>query len=85
MKEPLYNEILKSISLTYDTLLSCHNKEFFFQQTVSSEWILNTHYALLFHSWEQVHEGNVAKKSAAELVLNTFYYGFKAKDELRRE
>ncbi len=23
------------------------------------------------------------KKSAAELVLNTFYYGFKAKDELR--
>ncbi len=50
---------------------------------VSSEWILNTLYALLFHTWEQVHEGNVAKKSAAELVLNTFYYGFKAKDELR--
>ncbi|ACK94347.1 TetR/AcrR family transcriptional regulator [Bacillus thuringiensis] len=55
----------------------------YFQQTVSSEWILNTLYALLFHTWEQVHEGNVAKKSAAELVLNTFYYGFKAKDDLR--
>ncbi len=34
----------------------------YFQQTVSSEWILNTLYALLFHTWEQVHEGNVAKK-----------------------
>ena len=33
----------------------------YFQQTVSSEWILNTLYALLFHTWEQVHEGNVAK------------------------
>jgi AcrR family transcriptional regulator len=55
----------------------------YFQQTVSSEWILNTLYALLFLTWQQVHEGNVAKKSAAALVLNTFYHGFKAKDELR--
>jgi len=46
---------------------------------------LNTQYALLFHTWEQIHEGNVAGKSTAELVLNTFHYGFKAKDELRRE
>jgi len=44
---------------------------------------LNTLYALLFHTWEQVHEGNVPKNSAAELFLNTFYHGFKAKDELR--
>ncbi|MCP1309592.1 TetR/AcrR family transcriptional regulator [Paenibacillus tyrfis] len=49
-----------------------------FRQDMSSEWILNVLYSLLFVTWQQVHEGNVAKKSAAALVLETLYHGFKA-------
>ncbi|SDY21824.1 DNA-binding transcriptional regulator, AcrR family [Evansella caseinilytica] len=49
-----------------------------FSQAVSSEWILNVLDSLLFLTWQQVREGHIAEKSAASLVLNTFYHGFKA-------
>ncbi|KQO04688.1 TetR/AcrR family transcriptional regulator [Paenibacillus sp. Leaf72] len=49
----------------------------YFQQGVSKEWIINVLYSLLFLTWQQVQEGNLAKNSAAALVVDTFFNGFK--------
>lgn len=49
----------------------------YFRQDMSSEWILNVLYSLLFVTWQQVQEGHIAKRSAAALVLETLYHGFK--------
>lgn len=50
----------------------------YFRQDMSSEWILNVMYWLFFVTWQQVQEGTIAKKSAASLVLETLFHGFKA-------
>ncbi|MBG9802690.1 TetR/AcrR family transcriptional regulator [Brevibacillus laterosporus] len=50
----------------------------YLRQDMNSEWILNVLYSLLFMTWQQVQEGNIAKKSAAALLLDTLYHGFKA-------
>ncbi|ASA24883.1 TetR/AcrR family transcriptional regulator [Paenibacillus donghaensis] len=49
----------------------------YFRQDMSSQWILNVLYSLLFVTWQQIQEGHIAKKSAAGLVLETLYNGFK--------
>ncbi|WP_106769663.1 TetR/AcrR family transcriptional regulator [Paenibacillus faecalis] len=49
------------------------------RQDMSSEWILNVMYWLFFATWQQVQEGVIARKSAASLVLETLFHGFKAK------
>lgn len=51
----------------------------YFRQDMSSEWILNVMYWLFFATWQQVQEGSIAKKSAASLVLETLFHGFKAR------
>ncbi|SEA60454.1 TetR/AcrR family transcriptional regulator [Paenibacillus sp. 276b] len=50
----------------------------FFRPGISRDWILNVLYSLLFLTWQQVHEGDIAKNSAAALVVDTFFNGFKA-------
>ncbi|WP_145325381.1 TetR/AcrR family transcriptional regulator [Paenibacillus xylanexedens] len=47
------------------------------REDVDKGWIVNVLYSLLFLTWQQVVEGNIAKNSAADLLLNTFYHGFK--------
>ena len=46
---------------------------------MSSEWMLNVLYSLLFTMWQQVQEGNIAKNSAALLIVETLFNGIKAK------
>ncbi|QOS79436.1 TetR/AcrR family transcriptional regulator [Paenibacillus sp. JNUCC31] len=48
-----------------------------FREDVDKNWIVNVLYSLLFLTWQQVAEGNIAKNSAADLLVNTFYHGFK--------
>ncbi|WP_025716387.1 TetR/AcrR family transcriptional regulator [Paenibacillus sp. 1-18] len=50
----------------------------YFQPHIGKEWIMDVLYSLLFLTWQQVKNGNIAKNSAAALVVNTFYHGFKA-------
>ncbi|MNW52258.1 hypothetical protein D3C74_297730 [compost metagenome] len=50
----------------------------YFRQDIDRSWIVNVLYSLLFLTWQQVIEGHIAKKSAAGLVVDTFYHGFKA-------
>ncbi|RRJ66125.1 TetR/AcrR family transcriptional regulator [Paenibacillus oralis] len=52
----------------------------YFRQDVDKNWIVNVLYSLLFLTWQQVVEGNIARKSAVAIVVDTFYHGFKAKD-----
>jgi AcrR family transcriptional regulator len=49
----------------------------YFRPSVSKEWIINVLYSLLFLTWQQVQEGHLAKKSAASLVIDTLYHGFR--------
>lgn len=49
----------------------------YFCENIDKNWIVNVLYSLLFLTWQQVVEGNIARNSAAELVVNTFYHGFK--------
>ncbi|KJB85662.1 hypothetical protein AZ66_23290, partial [Paenibacillus sp. E194] len=48
------------------------------RQDMSSEWIANVLYSLLILAWQQVHLGNIAKNSAAKLVVDTLYNGVNA-------
>ncbi|RXZ76596.1 TetR/AcrR family transcriptional regulator [Paenibacillaceae bacterium] len=57
----------------------------YFRQDMSAEWILNVMYSLLFATWQQVQEGNVAKKAAAELLLGTLFHGFKVHNSSSQE
>lgn len=50
----------------------------YFRQDMDRGWIVNVLYSLLFLTWQQVIEGHIARKSAAGLVVDTFYHGFKA-------
>ncbi|MGG1615882.1 TetR/AcrR family transcriptional regulator [Paenibacillus sp. NRS-1781] len=52
----------------------------YFHPHIDKDWIMNVLYSLLFLTWQQVRNGNIAKNSAAALVVNTFYHGFKASD-----
>ncbi|GIO44920.1 TetR/AcrR family transcriptional regulator [Paenibacillus apis] len=49
----------------------------YFRQNVDKNWIVNVLYSLLFLTWQQVVDGDIAKNSAAALVVDTFYHGFK--------
>lgn len=51
----------------------------YFRPAISQEWIADVLYSLLFLTWQQVQDGHIAKKSAAALVVDTFYHGFSAK------
>lgn len=55
-----------------------------FQADVDRGWIVNVLYSLLFLAWQQVASGDIARKSAAALVVDTFYNGFKSKDQVQR-
>jgi len=50
-----------------------------FRQNVDKKWIVDVQYFILFLTWQQVISGNIARKSAAALVVDTFYHGFVAK------
>ncbi|WP_410768834.1 TetR/AcrR family transcriptional regulator [Fontibacillus sp. BL9] len=52
----------------------------YFRQDLDRTWMVNVLYSLLFLTWQQVIEGHIAGKSAAGLVVDTFYNGFKVKD-----
>ncbi|WP_172193698.1 TetR/AcrR family transcriptional regulator [Saccharibacillus qingshengii] len=49
----------------------------YFRQDANKNWIVDVLYSLLFLTWQQVADGNIARNSAAELLLSTFYHGFK--------
>ncbi|MGG4142682.1 helix-turn-helix domain-containing protein [Paenibacillus algorifonticola] len=49
----------------------------YFRHDVDKNWIVNVLYSLLFLTWQQVVSGDIARKSAAALVVDTFYHGFK--------
>ncbi|MFS0558756.1 TetR/AcrR family transcriptional regulator [Brevibacillus sp. 179-C9.3 HS] len=49
-----------------------------FREDMSADWILEVLYSLLFVTWQQVHEGRIASKSAAKLVIDTLYHGVAA-------
>lgn len=51
----------------------------YFRQHVDRNWIINVLYSLLFLTWQQVVDGEIAKNSAAALVVDTFYHGFKSR------
>lgn len=51
-----------------------------FRQDIDKNWIIDVLYSLLFLTWQQVIEGRIARKSAASLVVDTLYHGFKTKD-----
>lgn len=48
-----------------------------FRPEVDKGWIMNVLYSLLFLTWQQVKNGNIAKNTAAALVIDTLYHGFK--------
>jgi len=54
-------------------------KQGYLRQDMTSEWMLNVLYSLLFTMWQQVQEGNIAKNSAALLIMETVFNGIKAK------
>jgi len=49
-----------------------------FREDMSADWILEVLYSLLFVTWQQVHEGRIAGKTAAALVIDTLYHGVTA-------
>ncbi|MDQ0171565.1 TetR/AcrR family transcriptional regulator [Paenibacillus tundrae] len=51
----------------------------YFRQDVNRNWIIDVLYSILFLTWQQVADGHIARKSAAALVVDTFYNGFKAR------
>lgn len=60
------------------TIIQLQNQGYL-RQDMSSEWMLNVLYSLLFTMWQQVQEGNIAKNSAALLIVETLFNGIKAK------
>ncbi len=52
-------------------------KRGYFRAGVNKEWIVNVLYSLVFLTWQQVQDGHLAKNSAAALVVDTFYHGFR--------
>lgn len=46
-----------------------------FRQDLSSDWIFGVLYSLLFHTWQQVQQGYVARHSAAKLLMDTLFLG----------
>ncbi|WP_440119256.1 TetR/AcrR family transcriptional regulator [Paenibacillus sp. QZ-Y1] len=46
-----------------------------FRQDLSSDWIFGVLYSLLFHTWQQVQRGYVARHSAAKLLMDTLFLG----------
>ncbi|WP_019912585.1 TetR/AcrR family transcriptional regulator [Paenibacillus sp. HW567] len=51
----------------------------FLRSDMDKEWIMNVLYSLLFLTWQQVKSGHIAVKSAAALVVDTFYKGVQTK------
>ncbi|KOY14932.1 TetR/AcrR family transcriptional regulator [Paenibacillus xylanivorans] len=51
----------------------------YFRQDVNKNWIVDVLYSILFLTWQQVVSGDIARKSAASLVVDTFYHGFRAR------
>ncbi|OWA37524.1 TetR family transcriptional regulator [Saccharibacillus sp. O16] len=49
----------------------------YFRQDADKNWIVEVLYSLVFLTWQQVVEGNVARNSAAQLLVDTFYRGFR--------
>jgi AcrR family transcriptional regulator len=54
----------------------------YFRKAHQREWIADVLYSLLFLTWQQVQDGHIAKNKAAELVLDTFFNGFKSSSQL---
>lgn len=50
----------------------------YFRPEIRKEWIIDVLYSLLFLTWQQIRTGHIAQKSAAALVIDTFYHGFKS-------
>lgn len=48
-----------------------------FREDVDTNWIVDVLYSLVFLTWQQVAEGNIARNSAADLLVDTFCHGFK--------
>lgn len=71
--EKAENKLKEPVRQTIQSLQS----KGYLRQDMSSEWMLNVLYWLLFITWQQVQEGHVAKKSAASLILETMLHGFK--------
>lgn len=46
------------------------------KSTFSSRWILNTMYALLFMTWQEIYSGNLARNNATDQLLDTIISGF---------
>ncbi|WP_379141310.1 TetR/AcrR family transcriptional regulator [Paenibacillus sp. sgz500992] len=51
----------------------------YLRHDINSKWIIDVLYSILFLTWQQVIDGQIARKSAAALVVDTFYNGFKTK------
>lgn len=51
-----------------------------FRRDMDKNWIAEVLYSLLFLTWQQVVEGNVARNSAAQLLVNTFYSGVRSSE-----
>jgi len=49
----------------------------YFRHDIDKNWVVNVLYSLLFLTWQKVIDGDIARKSAAALMVDTFYHGFK--------
>lgn len=47
--------------------------------SISSRWMVNVMYNLLFVTWQEIKVGNIAKNDAPELLMTTVLNGFIAK------
>lgn len=45
-------------------------------KNISSHWMVNVIYNLLYFTWQEIQNGNVAKNDAANLLLTTVLNGF---------
>lgn len=48
-------------------------------KNISSQWMVNVIYNLLYLTWQEIHNGNIAKNDAPKLLLTTVLNGITAK------
>ncbi|GEB34733.1 MULTISPECIES: TetR/AcrR family transcriptional regulator [Brevibacillus] len=49
------------------------------RQDMSVDWVWNALYMLVFIAWQQVQDGRLAKRPAAQLVTDTLFHGVSAR------
>jgi len=71
----------KDLKLSVQNVLEQLQQRRLLRSDLSSEWMIETLYALLFVTWENIQRGKLARVGASGLLLETVFHGFASRSD----